>query len=102
MLAKKHSDVPKPAERCPCHVRCEFLLMLWNHPTLRWLFLVMVMMWLICALRFFVPSPLLVPLFALALPFRLVGLADALLGAFHIDWLLLLKQGHSLFVGQHF
>jgi hypothetical protein len=67
--------------------------MLWNHPTLRWLFLVMVMIWFFCALRFLVPSPPPVPLFALALPFRLVGLADALLVAFSIDLLLLLKQG---------
>jgi hypothetical protein len=58
------------------------------HPVLLWFRVIVMMRFLFHVLCFLVPPPPPVPLFALALPRRLVDVADGLLGMVHIDFFL--------------
>jgi hypothetical protein len=61
-------------------------------PFLLWFHVILMMRFLLRVLCFLVPPPFSVPLFALTLPHRLEAMADAVLGMFNIDLLLLLLQ----------
>jgi hypothetical protein len=62
------------------------------HPVLLWFCVIVMTRFLFHVLCFRAPPPLPFPWFALALLWRLVSLADALLRMVYIDLLLLLRQ----------
>jgi hypothetical protein len=59
-----------------------------SHPVQIWLCVPVIIRFLFCAFCFLAFPPLLVPVFALDLPRRLVDVADAILGTIKIDLLL--------------